>query len=127
MRLFMTRRFGQVTNPLLSLHTTKHKQILDSSIYCTVPPKEKHPRPPPKPATPSLTRGRPFRAVLSDNHLHLHHPSYLTQSHHLPHFIAPGRPFWAVRSCYTSPSSLPILPPLYPFSPFIPSCSGPSI
>ena len=36
----------------------------------------------------SLTRGRPFGAVLSDNHLHLHHPSYLTQSHHLPHFIA---------------------------------------
>ena len=25
MRLFMTRRFGQVTNPLLSLYTTKHK------------------------------------------------------------------------------------------------------
>ena len=75
---------------------------------CHCPP----PRPPPTPVTPSLTRGRPFRAVSSDIHLHRHHPSYLTQPHHLPHVIAPGRPFRAVRSCYTSTSSSSILPSL---------------
>ena len=115
---------------LTHLNLSLHLATLQAVIYSRAVRSVCHrspPRPSPKPATPSLTRGRPFRAVWNDNHLHLHHPSYLIQSHHLPHFIAPGRPFRAVRSCYTSPSSLPILPPLYPFSPFIPSCSGPSI
>ena len=54
--------------------------------------------------------GRPFGAVSSDIHLHRHHPSYLTQPHHLPHVFAPRRPFRAVRSCYTSTSSSSIHP-----------------
>ena len=80
---------------------------------CHRPP----PRPPPKPATPSLTRARPFRAVLSDNHLHLHHPSYLTQSHHLPHFIAPGRHLGPSGVAIPVPLPFPFYPHSSPFPP----------